>query len=67
MNARRLLKLFVVRPTLEYGSKVWEGNKTQAASVILGGAKRILGCSSKTCNEAVRGDMGLDTLQGRRG
>ena len=35
-------------------------------SVMLGGAKLILGCSSKTCNEAVRGDMGLDTLQGRR-
>ena len=55
-----------MRPTLEYGSEVWEGNKTQAAtleSVMLGGAKRILGCS---CNEAVRGDMGLDTLQGRR-
>ena len=28
--------------------------------------KRILGCSSKTCNEAVRGDLGIDTLQGRR-
>ena len=26
----------------------------------------ILGCSSKTCNEAVRRDMGLDTLQSRR-
>ena len=25
-----------------------------------------LGCSSKTCNEVVRGDMGLDTLQSRR-
>ena len=35
-------------------------------SIILDGAKRILGCSSKTCNEAVRGDMGLDTLQNRR-
>ena len=35
-------------------------------SVMLGGAKRILGCSSKTCNKAVRGDMGLDTLQGHR-
>ena len=33
---------------------------------MLGGAKRILGCSSNTCNEAVRGDMGLETLQGRR-
>ena len=43
-------------------------NKIQAGSlesIILDGAKRILGCSSKTCNEAVRGDMGLDTLQSR--
>ena len=57
-----------MRPTLEYGSEVWEGNKSQAAaleSVMLGGAKRILGCSSKTCNEAVRADMGLETLQGK--
>ena len=69
LSARRLLLLAVVRPTLEYGSEVWEANKTQAAaleSVMLGGVKRILGCSSKTCNEAVRGDMGLDTLQERR-
>ena len=28
--------------------------------------KRILGCSSRTRNEAVSGDMGLDSLQGRR-
>ena len=31
-----------------------------------GAAKKILGCSSKTCNEAVRGDMGLESLKGRR-
>ena len=58
VSARRMLLLSVVRPTLEYGCEVWEGNKTQAAaleSVMLGGAKRILGCSSKACNEAVRG------------
>ena len=57
-----------IRPRLEYGSEVWEG-KSQAGSlefIILDGAKRILGCSSKTCNEAFRGDMGLDTLQSRR-
>ena len=69
LTARRLLLLSVVRPTLEYGREVWEGNKTQVASlesVMLGGAKRILACSSRTCNEAVRGDMGLETLQGRR-
>ena len=33
---------------------------------MMGGVKRILGCSSQTCNEAVRGDMGIDTLLGRR-
>ena len=62
-------KQFEVYACHEYGSEVWEGNKSQTAaleSVMLGGAKRILGCSSKTCNEAVRGDIGLETLQGRR-
>ena len=29
-------------------------------SIKLDGAKQILGCYSKTCNEAVREDMGLD-------
>ena len=69
LTAGRLLLISVVRPTLEYSSEVWEGNKAQAAaleSVMIGGAKCILGCLSRTCNEAVRGDMGLDSLQGRR-
>ena len=33
---------------------MWEGNKSQAAaleSVLLGGGKRILGCSSKTMRQ----------------
>ena len=66
LTARRLLLISVVRPTLEYGSEVWEGQAAVLESVMTGGAKRILGCSSRTCNEAVRGDMGLDSLQGRR-
>ena len=69
LSARIILLLSVVRPSLEYGSEVWEGNMSQAAaleSVLLGGGKRILGCSSKTCNEAVRGIWGIDTLQSRR-
>ena len=47
-----------------YGNEVWECNKGQAnalESIILGSAKKILGCSSRTCHEAVRGDMGIDT------
>ena len=63
LSACRLLLLSVVKPSVEYGSEVWEGNKSQTAAVLLGGGKRILGCSSKTCNEAVRGDLGIDTLQ----
>ena len=62
-----MLLLSVLRPSLEYGSEVWEGNKSQAASlesIMLGGAKRVLGCSSKTSNEAIWGDMGLEFLQG---
>ena len=51
LSACRMLLLSVLRPSLEYGSEVWEGNKSQAASlesIMLGGAKRVLGCSSKT-------------------
>ena len=61
-----LLLISVVRPILEYVSEMWEGNKAQAAVLEIGGAKRTLGYSLRTCNEAVRGDMGLDSLQGRR-
>ena len=60
LSARRLLLLSVVRPTLEHGSEVWEGNKSQTAaleSVMLGGAKRILGCSSKRCNGYGSGNL----------
>ena len=69
LSAHGHMLLSVIRPGIEYGSEVWEGNKSQAGSlesIILDGAKQILGCSSKTCNEAVRGDMGFDTLQSRR-
>ena len=57
LTAHRLLLLSVIRPSIEYGLEIWEDNKGQVAgleSIILEGAKRILGCSSKTCNEAVR-------------
>ena len=66
LSARRLLLLSVIRPSIEYGSEVWESNKGQTnalESVVLGGAPKILG---RTCNEAVRGDMGLETLKSRR-
>ena len=37
-------------------------NKGQVAAL----SKRILGCLSKICNKAVRGDMGLEPLRGQR-
>ena len=46
LSARRLLLLSVIRPSIEYGSEVWEGNKSQAGSlesIIIDGAKQILG------------------------
>ena len=69
LTARRLLRHSVIRPSREYRGELWEGNRGQVValeSIILGGAKRILGCLSKTCNEAVRGDMGLESLRGQR-
>ena len=68
LSARRMLLLSVLCRSMKYGSEVWEGNKSQAASVEsirLGGAKCVLGCSSKTLNEAIWGDTGLEFLQGR--
>ena len=48
LTARRFLLISVVR---------WEGNKAHAAAL----ESVMIGCSSRTCNEAVRGDMGLDS------
>ena len=67
LSARRLLFLSVIRPSIEYSGEVWEGNKSQVGaleSIILGGAKRILGCSSKICNEEVRGDRNIEGPKG---
>ena len=63
MSAHRFL--FVIIPSIEYGREVWEGN-IHSLKFILDEAKWILVCSSKICNEAVRGDMGLNTLQSCR-
>ena len=44
---------------------MWACNKRQTASlefIQLRAAKKILGRSSKTCNEAVRGDIGFHDL-----
>ena len=46
MSAHRLLLLSDIRPSIEYGSEVREGNKSQAdslESIILDGASGSLG------------------------
>ena len=49
LSAHRPLLLSLIGLSIGYGIEVWEGNKSQAGSlesIILDGAKRILGCSS---------------------
>ena len=68
MSAPKVL-LSVIRSSIKCGSEVWEGKKSQAGSlesIISDGAKRILGCSSKTCNEVVRRNMNSNTLQSHK-
>ena len=62
------LLLSVIRPNIEHGSDVREGNKSQSGSFgihKLDGAKHNLG-SSKTCNEAVRGTCALTHCRSNR-
>ena len=57
LSARGLLLLSVIR-RVEYGSEVWEVNKVLAnasETVVLGGAKGILGCSSKPVTRQLEG------------
>ena len=45
LSVRRMVLLSVLRPSLEYGNEVWEGNKSPAASlesIMLGGANVFL-------------------------
>ena len=71
MSVCRLLLLSIIRPNIIYNMEVRCGKVIRVRcigsleSIILYGTKWILGCS-KTCNEAVRSDMGLDTLQSHR-
>jgi len=56
--AQKLLLPSIITTSAENGSKVWKCAKHQVSAlafIILGGSKRILGHSSKTCNEAVGG------------
>ena len=63
------LKLWytLVRPILEYSVEVWGFTKWPEAECVQTEMGRlILGVGSKTANDAVRGELGLWTMEGRR-
>ena len=62
---KRQVILSILRPSLKYGSEVWRCTTSQSKAldaVLLAACKKILGCSSKTCSEAVWGDLGIEPL-----
>jgi hypothetical protein len=57
----------LIRPTLEYAAEVWHRGKWEEAEQVQRSmGKRILGCRQKTTNEAVLGELGWWTMEGRR-
>ena len=66
---KRQVILSILQPSLEYGSEVWRCTKYQSKAldaVLLAACKKILFCSSKTCSEAVWGDLDIEPLDLRR-
>jgi len=66
---KKTLLITAIRPTLEYGAGVVEPSKIQYVKferVQLKAAKTIMQCASSTPSVAVRGDLGLETLEERR-
>lgn len=67
---KRLLYTMLIRPKLEYGSEVWTLNTTftkALESIQLKCARSILRCNSHAQSDAVRGLLGLWSLESRRG
>ena len=59
--------LSILRPLLEYGSKVWRCIMSQSKTldaVLLATCKKILYCSPKICSEAV--DLGIEHLRNKK-
>ena len=69
LYVKRQVILSIVRPSLEYGSEVWRCTTSQSKAldaVFSAACKEILCFSSKTCSEAVWGDLGIEPLDLRR-
>jgi hypothetical protein len=66
---RLLIYKQYVRPLLDYGAEVWRPTSSQGAELErlqLSAARAILGCHTNTASEAVRAELGLETLEARR-
>ena len=69
MYVKRQVILSILRPSIEYGSEVWWCTMSQSKAldaVLLAACKKILRCYSKTCSEAVWGDLSIEPLDLRR-
>ena len=72
MTVRGLPNLWcaLIRPYLEYGAEVWPSERDnlwpEAELIWRKMAKRILGCSKRTPDEVLQGELGWMTLFGRR-
>ena len=62
----------LIRPVMEYGAEVIQysrgmtGQWKEADAIQMQMGRRILGCSPKTSNAVVRGELGWQTLKARR-
>ena len=48
----------MIRPSIEYGGEIWEGKKGPSSCI------RVHCSGGSWSKEAVRGDMGLESLKG---
>ena len=71
LYVKRQVILSILRPSLEYSSKVWRYTTSQSKAldaVLLAACKKILCCSSKTCtcSKAVWSNLGIEPLDLRK-
>jgi hypothetical protein len=68
MGQRRRLWQCLGVPGMQYGAEVWVANKGEGEKMELvqrQAGRRVLGCSSRLSDEAVRGELGWLSVRGR--
>lgn len=67
LETAETLWVSLIRPTLEYGAEVWgRGAWLPAEQLQREVGRKILGVGSKTCNEAITGELGWMSMKSRR-